>query len=511
MKNLLLALTVLFFWTAHSQPLEIIRDTLEINIPGDPGPWIKHHNKFYCFFKGYRDLSKTHFYVLSENGEVLSKIPVPPELQTHYYDLHVRNDSILCTEYWDQYTYYLDTNIYQWQEVKKVDDLVYEDDNYYVTSLDYGEWGGCTWFRNKETDKQYEIGVTTPVINKLNGIYYLTSGKTIYRINDPTKLIESDSPYLHNQEVGKRLAKERVRKPSQSLKGATVYFEDTSTWWDSKFYIATSFVIREQLYHLCEDGVEAYIAVIKNGEMEPVYQFADFLSPFRWSYHSRNRILKNRFQTIQFRIKPKRLNGIMGFDGENVTMTYFHNTYAESIMGKSKAEQWFKEIFEFYYSNLSSLSLTEVDSIEKQLDAVNITLDYKMSISIKEHLDLATPRIYRKIEDSILTLNTEYFYTVKEKSVEVIRFEWDENKLYNDNFHLNPDNENPKPLYFQEKFDFLETFLTDRFGKPISSNGSKNWKAISWFFDGCHIRLQSNNEFGNPHEIHKVELTIYKE
>src|SRR5690606_35791541 len=96
---------------------------------------------------------------------------------------------------------YLDLKKDKWIKTKKGIDLHYEDFDYSVYSLDFGEWGGITWFEDKQTLQQYEIGVTTPIINKLNDVYYLTDEKSILIIEDPKKLDISKVPYDYNKFV----------------------------------------------------------------------------------------------------------------------------------------------------------------------------------------------------------------------------------------------------------------------------------------------------------------------
>lgn len=200
MKNLIHIIILLFTAAScQSQELNVSYENIEINIPGSPGPWLKFNENFYCYFKTDNDKfssgSNHQFYVLDNNGKVKSKIEVPEKLQTFYYDLYIKNDTIFTTEYYNHHTFYLDQTKNTWVETKKGIDLYFEDNDYSVYSLDFGEWGGVTWFENKKTDKQYEIGATSPVINKLNSQYYLTTGISVLKIKDPRELDVSKEHY----------------------------------------------------------------------------------------------------------------------------------------------------------------------------------------------------------------------------------------------------------------------------------------------------------------------------
>lgn len=76
--------------------------------------------------------------------------------------------------------------------------FLYEDNEYFVTSMDYGEFGGCSNFQNKQTQKNKVIKIPSPdLVFKANEKYYLTgnlfhgSGFTqIIEVKDPEKIIE---------------------------------------------------------------------------------------------------------------------------------------------------------------------------------------------------------------------------------------------------------------------------------------------------------------------------------
>jgi len=168
--KILLQISILLFFlqSCQSQNFKTEYKNFEINIAGEPGPWLKHNNKFYCYFltdnDKYSSGSTHHFYILDEKGNTESKISVPQKLQTFYYDLYVKNDTIFTKEYNNKNTFYLEKN--EWIETKKGVDLFYEDNNYNVYSLDFGEWGGVTWFEDKKTNKQYEFSASSPIIDK---------------------------------------------------------------------------------------------------------------------------------------------------------------------------------------------------------------------------------------------------------------------------------------------------------------------------------------------------------
>jgi len=170
MKNSLIFL-ILIFCNLSCNPQNANSTESKIDIFGSIGPSVKYKDKYYCFFRNHNDHYNTlftrTFYILNDNGEPVSKIEVPDELQTFYYDLYVKNDTIFTTEYYNNETFYLDFNTKTWQKTQKGSDLFYKDKAFEVYSLDFGEWGSTIWFKDLKTNLQYEMHGHAPIINKI--------------------------------------------------------------------------------------------------------------------------------------------------------------------------------------------------------------------------------------------------------------------------------------------------------------------------------------------------------
>lgn len=322
---------ILFLASCQPQELNVSVKNIDIKIPGNPGPWLKYKDNYYCYFKTDSDQfssgSNQQFYVLDNNGKVKSKIKVPGKLQTVYYDLYIKNDTIFTTEYYNHNTFYLDQPKNTWIETKKGIDLYYEDNDYSVYSLDFGEWGGVTWFENKKTSKQYEIGLTSPIVNKFNDSYYLTSGISVLKINDPTKLDESKEPYDYRKAVAD-LENRYHRNGNYSTNGAEIIFKyKDNDYFNPTFSITTSFVSNDKLYHLYEDSLSTKIGVIENKKLVPVYDFENKIRSFQWYYDTRNPIQNNNFQSTQFQTDKESVYGIIEINKNNVSLTYFNNKF----------------------------------------------------------------------------------------------------------------------------------------------------------------------------------------
>lgn len=500
---------ILIFTTisCQSQEINVNYENIEINIPGRPGPWIKSNGKYYCYFKTDNDKfssgSNHQFYILDKDGKINSQIDVPKKLQTFYYDLYIKNDTIFTTEYYDHNTFYLDQKSNTWIETKKGIDLYYDDMNYSVYSLDFGEWGGVTWFKNKQTNKQYEIGATTPIVNKLNETYYLTAGKSILKIDDPKKLDGSKEPYDYKKAV---LDENYHREGNYSTNGAEIIYEyKNDDYFNPKFSLTTSFISNNKLYHLYKDSISTKIGEVKNHSLVPVYTFKSKIRPFHWHYDTRNPIQNNNFQTVQFNTDNDNIYGIIDINGNDFNVISFKNTYREPVFGEDKMTEWFESTFDFYYSNFNNLHLDQIDKVEQKIDATNITQKHKISTYRLEGRNVEIPRIYRKIESDDLRLLTIYYYSENENKIELINFEWGENRNKNqsiDDVVASMSNNEKEETLYKQKFDWILDYLKGKLGEPSSYKTDKNGTEQKWEKENLIIILDYSKR--------DVGLTIYK-
>ena len=148
----------------HDGMFKVFEDTITVSIKGEPTHALKHGNKYYVLFKqkllnyGY---PQRWVYILAD-GDVENIIDCSKEGKSVYLDFYNKNDSIILNPYMREESYYLDLNSYKWVEIKKDEDLIFEDEIFQVFSTDFGEWGGKTWFKEKATNQQYVTECTTP-------------------------------------------------------------------------------------------------------------------------------------------------------------------------------------------------------------------------------------------------------------------------------------------------------------------------------------------------------------
>ncbi len=494
---------LLFTQSCQAQDFDVKYENIEIDIPGRPGPWLKQNGKFYCYFSTdndkYSSGSNHHFYILDKNGKIESKIVVPDKLQTFYYDLYLKNDTIFTTEYYNQNTFYLNNN--KWIETKKAIDLFYQDDKYNVYSLDFGEWGGVTWFSDKKSSEQFEFAASHPIINKLKDVYFVTLANKVLKIQNPSEMQSSKEPYDYKKAV---LKENYFRQGSYFLKGTETIFEDKDDdYFNEKFSFATSFIAKDKLYHIYRDDDSTKIGVINNKKLEKIYDFKDDIIPYRWNYDWRNQIQKNKNQTVQFSTKNKNEYGIIEINNNDILVTTFKNSYKETAIGEAKMKQWFEKYFDYYFSNFNELTLKDVELIEQKEKATDITQNHKISHYLLDGKDIETPRIYRKIENSALQLNTSYYYTTKEQNVELIEFGWGRTKPTTiEDVIADSLNGDKSKSQYKSKFEWISKYLINKLGTPYNDKKSNKNGIQEWKIENKIIKLFFNENL--------VELTMYK-
>ncbi len=336
MKNIIIIIIIFgLSYIANSQPFTITKDTININIKELIKPAtgavithaVRHNNKYYCYFEerilNGRDLK--YFFIISENGEVEHKIQIPRDISnTTYYDLFIRNDSIFTKTYMDHNTYYLDKIKLEWIKINEVDDMIYEDDNFYVTHLDFGEWGSTTWFKDKKTGKEYELKSSGKIVNKLDSVYYISSWLSILSIDDPRLLKQCRSNYYYG--IVEKEHYTKLIRGTNSLLGVKALFKDSIySFWDDrspKVTIATSFVSNNKLFHLCVDSVNTYIAKLEAGNLIPMQIIAENFSISDWHYSHRCKIQNDNSQLLKFQTKKEKRWGFIEINGGNIRIRF---------------------------------------------------------------------------------------------------------------------------------------------------------------------------------------------
>ena len=245
--------------------LQICSDTFETNIMGRLSSSILVNDNYYSFFTLYGpnySVLQQKLYIISKDGKIQKPIQVPAEiLKADWCKIQNRHDSIIASLEESSIAFFLDQKTEQWIKIKSVDNLIYEDSIFYVTSTCSGEFGGTIFFKDKRDNNIYVASsVCSVIVNKIKNAYYVTNYlphlfgfSEVYVIDDPLKM-QIIEEVIFNK-----------RRESISRQGTKNLFDSI------EFEIISSFTTDDKLYHLYRSNDTINIGKIKNKKIEKLY------------------------------------------------------------------------------------------------------------------------------------------------------------------------------------------------------------------------------------------------
>ncbi len=481
-----------------SQIFDVKFDTLNINIKKIVKPAskidlthaVKFDNNYYCFIEErglYRFKKETKYFVIFSNkGEILHNIEVPEEIQnTVYYDLFIRNNNLYAKTYMDHDSFVFNLNELKWQKIEELDDRVFEDQNYIIKYLDLGEWGETTWFVDKESNEEYELGFDGTTINKLNGTYYLTNHRSIREVKDPKKLQKTiKGNYYRNVEKDKKHF-----EGSTSLVGSKIIYNDSTypsfDFEKPKQKISTSFVSNNLLFQLYSDEDSTFIGRIDKKRMIPVQTIGNKYRTYDWHYSYRGKNIDNIKRFIKF--NNDKNFGFIDIDNEAISITYLkHNNDSLPYLGSDGFEVLLTKILASDY-----ITREDIYTLEKSIGGIDMR-DYKTSTSHNgyypkkynnEHVNTIS---YIKIQDSSIAQVTEYLDHNESKNIKSIFFEWSPTQPYNQKELINFSfgNKTKNSPEFKNKLIEIRKIIT-KFTKqaPVEEITGKNSYTLTWLIN----------------------------
>jgi hypothetical protein len=197
---------------------------------------------------------------------------------------------------------------------------------------------------------------------------------------------------------------------------------------------------------------------------------------------------------------------------------YFPTVLFGQIKDSIKLDSLFLTHLELTTSKLGELNLTEVLKFEKKANSKDITPDHFIELGggiypNNKHYKLKTPKTFSRIADSIITIQTEYYYS-KKSIIRVILYEWNETPSPQNDFSFENNLDSTKINAFQEMFNMIKISVSNHLGKPIQENiESVNEKTfrddVKWeSATGVNAYLFM---FGNNSGYRQIRLAVYKE
>ena len=480
----------------------LYQDTVFVDVIGEMTHALKYHDKFYVLFEQkvmkYGGYGKRWLYIIA-NGEVEKIVDCPKEMKTVYLDFFVKNDSIILKPYMNKEIYYLNVENFTWKEIDKADDLIFEDEKFYVYSLDFGEWGGKTWFKDKKTGIEYVIEATSPLVNKIDTIYYFTGAFKVLKIENPLELnkCDDDVTYGNIEKTGKYYS--WYGKPT----GFDVVYKDTTVNhydYSYKSNIVSSFIWQNELLHIYETDTATYIAKIENNTIKTIQKIGEELSFFIWHYSYRCRNLNGNNELLKFRTKDEQSFGLMDIIDNKTFVCYFVNNaeLEPKSLGTVKADSIFINRFNLILSEFDNMQLKDVVSEEKKWGSFYLS-PFIVNRGLNENSES-----YLIQEDSLIS-NSIIYYATQTNNLIRVSFEW-ENTSYS-RFDLDKLTRET----FITKLNFLETFLTQKLGQPVSVLKEKDKYPATFWKTTNGLTVELRNGISNKYlSNNRIRLYFYK-
>ncbi|CAM4137622.1 MULTISPECIES: hypothetical protein [Flavobacterium] len=456
------------------------QDTIQVNIRGEMTHALKFQDKYYVLFKQrvlkYGGHGKRWLCILS-NGQVHKVIDCPKEINATYLDFYVKNDSIILKPYMDNKSYHFDSKKYSWNEVNETDDLIFEDEYFYVYSLDFGEWGGKTWFKDKKTQNEYVLERTTPLINKMGTTYYLSNAYEVLKIENPIALSKCDIDVRYENIEN---SKKKYTWYSEPVGFEIIYKDKDVNHFDYSYkpYIVSSFVVNNELLHIYESDSSAYVARIKNNKIEPIEKIIPNVSFYNMHFSYRCRNLNSKNELLKFETDKYNIFGLMEIVDTKILTTYFVNEaeLKPKAMGAEKANEIFKNRLKIFLSDFENLTLSSIDDKEQTWKTFDITPAHLIGIDDKwnpNNFTIDQNRSYLIREDSIISNEIMYYGSKESDLIRVVSLNWEETN----SSALEVDKIAAET--FESKYEILEAIISQELGLPTIKN-KKKYPTITW-------------------------------
>jgi len=200
-------------------------------------------------------------------------------------------------------------------KIKNKGKAFYEDEDYVVSTICNGEWGGAVIFKSKRTGIEYACSSTCPeMINKIDGKYYVTN--SLMHLAGSSHVIEIDDPsqmFILKKPISKTSYSSLYDYPEAFYKNGKVTLADTVG-----ILITTSFIADHKLYHLMQDGWnKVYISTAENGH----FKIIDSLPDGNLLYFSKAFETDNDHYLIFFDSDP--VNGYIDIHGNEIKIFRF--------------------------------------------------------------------------------------------------------------------------------------------------------------------------------------------
>jgi len=313
--------------TTNINGYTITTDTVTINGEENILPLLRYNGNYYysAFARdSLGDYELTHFCSIDNQGNIDFFKGGISGIEMGYDDVHIRHDSIVIKSYYDNnVSFYLDDKIKKCVPIKAVDDVVFEDADYYVTSIDFGEWGSATWFKDKRTGLEYEVaGILPPEVIKFKGAYYLVSPSEINVVKNPKLLVKTGIGTYEKFKGINKVGDFYSREPKAYTNGLeNIYSRERTYEIERDFFIGPAFVHNDSLRFIVNENNTMYVAKAESKKLISVARIGDGVHSIRENNSYRNLYLN---KMISF-TKMKKDFGLLEIKDNSIQLHYFKN------------------------------------------------------------------------------------------------------------------------------------------------------------------------------------------
>lgn len=546
-----LTIFLVMFFPSYAQQFKLTEDTIRINASEYINPisnlemkWAaKYHGFYFCIFQDQHIylhwISKHRLLVISEDGKDMMEVSLPKDFQRNYYgDLFVRHDTLFLRPYQpdkEQNGYYFDMDTWQWMPVDMVSNVIYDDDQYCVATIDMGEWGEYTWFMDKkvpyvdtryrtpqissdiwdasssvtvkpahpkikETMRQYIMPRKLSRIIKKDGAYYFICGNkvdTLISLKGKAQLCEDNQTYEavvrdgcnYLYSLGSWGSVDTLSTtPIPTLFHFTSRKDEDNWWWRGLSYdtgVSNAFLTNGDIYYLVNTPNKTYIAQLDDGKLLNRFDFGHRYHFFQQydCFRGINLAPNQCFNQFEENINSY---GLMEIRDTLIHICHIvHNQDSLPYIGTDNIEP----LLQFLLNHLDHLTLSMVDSMENALQATSqgefLTLAnnyFPQSTQTEEYGRMS----YYTVVDSKRTLSVDYCVHKSDSVVSGVFFEWLKTNIYDSNMRSYGEMDNVGTK-LKEVCHILNR-LTGK--KSINSNEKSEF--LTWTYRNISVELHEN-------------------
>ncbi|MBR1549791.1 MAG: hypothetical protein IJ634_04055 [Bacteroidales bacterium] len=264
----------------------------------------EYHGRYYCLFEynGFFPVDRgVLMYVVDREGNVVDEMPMPVDYIT-YDDLFVRHDTLFYHReaLWERDDFFFDTVARQWKPCPRVDDMVWEDEDYHVYTMDHGEFGQWTWFEHRSTGREYALWGVGDVM-RARDTYYMVD-RTLVRTLTLDQLAASEPADETRRATDSSIVGGSYStRPSRLVQADTLYrdprYDPYADWLGIRYdtVIEASLVDSEGLLLLVQTPQEtALMRVGDSNRLVTERGLGEYYPVLRWDYAMRGMSMGGR-------------------------------------------------------------------------------------------------------------------------------------------------------------------------------------------------------------------------